>query len=52
MKKYVLANEKETPKTFQYWWQTAEYLISEKLWGQAEVVLSNGEYIVVEKAEK
>lgn len=48
---YVMATQIQN-KTFKHWYEAAQYAINNKLWGSVDVVLSNGEYIVVEKAGK
>lgn len=41
-----------TQKTFKHWYEAVQYAMIFKLWGKVEVILSNGEYIVVEKKEE
>ena len=47
----VLA-KKENSKEFNFWFEAADWAIRNKLWGKVEIILSNGKYIVVEKAGK
>lgn len=42
----------DTQKTFEHWYDAVRYAMKNKLWGKVEVVLSNGEYIIVDKKEK